>query len=289
MHHRRRLQRSPDHLGRPLHLQRPRHHAPRRPNPLPLRRQPRVQPALWHLGHIDQMHRGVLTGVTAQPDLLHREHEDRGKPCGEVLEQQVQHGPRRTPGQRPGRVAIQAVLAHVEVKRRQIAGGKGEQLLEHALEIVLRITLPHFGIQLRQPVQQPLLQFRHILGRNPFSVRKPRQIPQQKPHRVAQAAIAVRRALQDFAPDPQVLRVIRLRHPQPQNIRPVFVNHRLGRGRVAQGFGHLHALFIERKPMRQNAPIRCPPLGPAGLQHRRMKPAAMLIGAFKVQVGEPIR
>ena len=81
---------------------------------------------------------------------------------------------------------------------------KGEQLLEHALEVVFRIACAHFGVQLGQTVQQPLLQFRHILGVNLLRIGEARKVAQKEPHGVAQTAIAVSDAFQDFLADAQI-------------------------------------------------------------------------------------
>ena len=122
----------------------------------------------------------------------------------------------------------------------------------------------------------------------PLGLGKPRKVPQQEAHRVPQAAIAVGHPFQDFLPDPQIDRVIRLRHPKPQDIGPIFANHLLRRDSVAERLGHLHALLVQREAMRQHTPVRRAPLRPAGLQHRRMEPPAMLVGAFQIQVRRPV-
>ncbi len=79
-------------------------------------------------------------GKPLQPDLLHGEHQDRRQPGGQAVEQQVQH---RARGAAAGgvAVAVERVLADVEVERREVGGGEVEQRAEHALEVVFRIAL----------------------------------------------------------------------------------------------------------------------------------------------------
>ena len=114
------------------------------------------------------------------------------------------------------------------------------------------------------------------------------EVAQQEPQRVAQAAIAVGGAFQDLLADAQVNRVVGLRHPEAQDVGTVFVDHRLRGDGVAERFGHLHALFIQREAVGQHAAVGRTALGAAGLQHRGMEPAAMLVGALEIQVGDAI-
>ena len=57
---------------------------------------------------------------------------------------------------------------------------------------------------------------------------------------------------------------------------------------VTDGFGHLHALLIEREPVGDHIAIGRTALGAAGLQERGMEPAAVLVGAFHVDIGDAI-
>ena len=145
------------------------------------------------------------------------------------MKHRIQHGARRPPGQAAGRIAIEAVFADIEIDRRQIAGAKGEQLLEQALKIIGFVARPHLAIQFRQPVQHPAFQFWHLGRVNLFGFGKPRQIAQQKPQGVAQAAVAVGDAFQDLRPDALIGGIIGLRHPQPQDVGTIF-RHHLGGG-----------------------------------------------------------
>jgi hypothetical protein len=98
LHQRRGLQRGADHLVAALDLQRAvttRRTARMRP----ISRQRRVAPAAGRLGDVLQVHRAVVAREAFQPDLLHREDEDRREPRGQPVEQDIQHRPRRAPPQ----------------------------------------------------------------------------------------------------------------------------------------------------------------------------------------------
>ena len=139
--------------------------------------------------------------------------------------------------------------------------------MEHALEVVIRIALTHLAIEFRQPVQDPALKFRHVGRFYPLRLAEAFQRAQHIAHRVAQTAVAVGHAFQDLLPDAQVHRVVRLCHPQPQDIGAIFLGHLLRGGGVAEGLGHLHALLVQREAVGQHAPIGRAALGAAGLQH----------------------
>jgi hypothetical protein len=87
----------------------------------------------------------------------------------------------------------------------------------------LRTSVIQFG----QPVQHPAFQLRHV-GRVHRSASVKSASAQHEAHRVAQAAVAVGGAFQDLRPDALVGGVVRLRHPEPQDIGAVLLDHLLG-------------------------------------------------------------
>ena len=222
---------------------------------------------------------------TLQPHLFHGEDKDRGQPGVQPRQDQIQRMPRRLTAV-GGAITVQRVLADVEIEGRQLHRRKGKDRLENRLEIKPRIALTHLRIQLRQPVQHPALQLRHV-----FVIHRRRALnpaAQQIPESVAQPAIAVGHPFQDLRPDPLIRRVIRLRHPEPQDVRTILFNHFLRHDGVADGFGHLQALLIEREAMRHHIPIWCPPRGAHGLQQRGMEPPAVLVGALHIDIGNAV-
>ena len=233
------------------------------------------------------MDRAVLAGEAVEPDILHREDQHRGQPRGQAVEQKVHHRPRGTAACCVA-VTIQNVLAHVEIEGRQFHGAEVEQLLEHPLEVVGGVAVTHHLVEFGQTVQHIPLQLGHIRRVNPVRFLKMRQRTQQEPHRIAQATVAVGDALEDLRPDAQVGGVIRLRHPEAQDVRAVLLGHVLGRHGVAQRFGHLVALLVEREAVGQHAAIGRTALRAAGLQHRRMEPAPVLVGALEIKICQPV-
>ncbi len=58
-----------------------------------------------------------------------------------------------------------------------------------------------------------------------------------------------------------------------------------GGERVAERFRHLAALLVEHKAVRQHRAIRRAAARAAAFQQRRLEPAAMLVGAFEIEIG----
>ena len=101
--------------------------------------------------------------------------------------------------------------------------------------------------------------------------------------------VAVGHALQDLRPDPMVARIVHGGDPEAQDVGAVLRHHVLRRDGVADALRHLHALRVEREPVRDDRPIGRPSHRAAALQHRGMEPAAMLVGALQIHVRDPVR
>ena len=150
------------------------------------------------------------------------------------------------------------------------------------MEIVFGIALANDLIQLSQTMQNPAFQFWHVFRINTVGLGEVVERPQHKAHGVAQTTVAVGNALDDLIADAKVSGIVGLCHPQTQDVCAVFVAYVFGGDGVADGFGHLHALFIQRKAVGQNALIGRATFGAASLKHGRMEPTAVLVGAFEV-------
>ncbi len=156
------------------------------------------------------------------------------------------------------------------------------------MEVVARIAFAHDLIQFSHTVQHPAFKLWHLRGFGPVGIGKVRQRAQHIAHGVAQTAVAVGGAFQDFRPDPLVRGIIGLRHPQTQDIRAILLHDLFGNDGVADGFGHLHALLIQREPMRHDVTIRRAARGAHGLQQRRMEPAPVLVRAFHIDIRDTV-
>src|SRR5215471_19645811 len=157
--------------------------------------------------------------MTGEPSLLSRKADYRGEPADKAIEAALEHGADRPAPDIVGRVAIEPVLANVEIEGRQIGRTEIMQRCEHLVEIECVDRLPHQRVELRQPVQDPAIEFGHdvdgdFLGRG-VAIESSQQVAQG----VAQTAVGVALALEDLGPYPDVLGVIRAHDPETQNIR----------------------------------------------------------------------
>ena len=188
-----------------------------------------------------------------------------------------------------GRVAIKRVFSDVEVKRRQINGHEIEQRLINFAEIIARIIFAHQRVQFAKPMQHIAFQFRHVGGVNFFIRFEMRQIAQQKAEAVPHFAISIRIGLNDFRPHARIFAIVRRHHPQADNLGTRLPDHFLRVDRIADGFRHFPALFIHRKTMRDHLLVGCLAACGTCFQKGRMKPAAMLVGTFKINIGRPLQ
>src|SRR5438034_323169 len=79
-----------------------------------------VAPGGPHVGEPTQMHGALIVGEAIEPRLLHGESEHRGKPGSEAQEDLIQHSQRRTASEAVVRVAIERVLANIEIEGGEI-------------------------------------------------------------------------------------------------------------------------------------------------------------------------
>src|SRR3546814_2721118 len=82
------------------------------------------------------------------PGFLRREAEDRRQPGGEAGEQLVEHRSARAPAQRVRPVAVEHVLAHIEVEGREVDGADGVDRLVEGVEVEVFYVLAHLAVEL---------------------------------------------------------------------------------------------------------------------------------------------
>src|SRR5690606_36207733 len=130
-----------DALRSPLDLQRTRHDPAYAPDLLPFPRQSIIAPRLRNLGEDLQVNRAVLGRIAREPRLLCREREDRRQPDRQAVEGLVQHRQGGPPLLAGVGLAVERILADVEVERRQIVGAEVRQRVGYTLEVVVLKTL----------------------------------------------------------------------------------------------------------------------------------------------------
>ena len=112
-----------------------------------------------------------------------------------------------------------------------------------------------------------------------------RRIRQQEPQRVANPPVALDHALEDLVRDRQLSRIIGRADPEAKNLGAVGARHLLRRDDVAFGLGHLQPRAVDDKAVRQQRIVGRAAVEHARGQQRRVKPAAMLIRSFEIEIG----
>ena len=223
----------------------------------PFRAERLVAPAGRHVAiklEMDARCRGIA--VAAQPRFLGGEAQHRRQPAHEMLEHVIEHGARRAAAHRIRRIAIERVLAHVEIEGREIDGAEIMQRREHRVEIVGLGRLPHQRIGLGKAMQDIALELGHVRRGDALGRREAGERAEEIAQRVAQAAIDVGLIFQNLGADAQIFRIIRGDDPEPQDVGAALRHDLLRRDDIAQGFRHLAALLVEHEAMRQHAVIR---------------------------------
>ncbi len=250
----------------------------------------RQRPIGGHIRHLAQMHRILRRGsCPGQPGFLRREAEDRGQPRRQAFEQDVEHRQGRQTARAVRRIAIQRILADIEIEGRQIDRAELMQLAKDQGEIVGFDPLADDLVQLRDAVQDPALQFRHVLRLDPFGRIVMGQRPQQPAQRVAEAAVVIRQLLQHAFADAQIAGIVFRDDPEPQDLSAVFLVHFRRNDDIAQRFRHLAAVLGHDETVGQNGVIGRTAARAATFQQRGMEPAAMLVRSFQIQRCRPLQ
>ena len=137
--------------------------------------------------------------------------------------------------------------------------------------------VPHQFVGLRQTMEYPAFQFRHLGCRQTFAFLETVQITQDKAQRIPQASIGIGLVLDNFRADLEVFGIVGRDHPDTQNVCAVLFDDFLWRNDIACRFRHLLLVVGQNETMGQHRIIRCPTTGAAGFEQARMKPPAMLV------------
>ena len=188
-----------------------------------------------------------------------------------------------------GRIAIEPVLADVEIEGRQIGRTETVQCREHAVEIECLDGAPDELVELRQAVQYPAVELGHRLDADRLGVGIAVERTQKVAQGIAQSAIGVAVALQDLRADADILGVVRADHPKAQDVGAALLHDLLRRNDIAERFRHFAPVFVEHEAMRQHGIVGRAAARPAGFDQRGLKPSAVLVRAFEIKIGRPAK
>ncbi len=221
-------------------------------------------------------------GVARQPGFLGSEDEDGRQPQRHAAKDLLDRRQRAAPAQAGGRIAIQRVLADVEVEGGEVSGEEGRKARHDALGVETRVGVAQLAVELGEPVQHEALEFGHVgrLDREPGFVVPERA--EHPPQRVAQLLVGLDEGLENLLPDAQVVRIVGGGDPQAKNVGAGILDYGLRRDDVADALRHLAPVLVEHEAVGQHGVIGSPAPRAAALQQRGMEPAAVLVGALEV-------
>ena len=228
------------------------------------------------------MHARLAIGPIELPSLIGGERQRRRQPLQHRVADDVDHGQRRLAGQRRRRFAIQRVLAHVEIERRQFGVHEVRERSDHGLVVERRIGLAHDRALPGELMQHQALQLRHLIERHRLVALVVMQRAEHPADRVAQLAIGLDHVLQDFRADALIVGIVGGAHPQPQDVGARLRDHLLRLDGVAERLRHFAAVLIERETVSQHVVIGRAAAGAAAFQQRGVEPAAVLVRALQI-------
>lgn len=106
------------------------------------------------------MHRGFGVGTIHGPGFVGGETDSGREPLQDRVAQNVHGGERGLALHRRRRIAVQHVLADVEVERRQFGVHEVRQRRDHRLVVEVRVGWANDGIDLGQAMQHQPFQLR---------------------------------------------------------------------------------------------------------------------------------
>src|SRR5579863_4865760 len=132
------------------------------------------------------------------------------------------------------RFAIERVLADVEVKRRKIRVHESRKDSDDACIVEIRIGLSYLPMKLGEAMEHQPLQLAHFVKPDRVLFRIMRQRAEHPADRVAQLAVIVADAFEDFRADALIVGIIDASDPKAQDVGARLLDHVLREGLVAE-------------------------------------------------------
>ena len=148
-----------------------------------------IAPGIAEFRKQREMHRSLIAEAGA-PCLFRREGQRRRQPGGEAAEQNIQKAAAGAALLESGAVAIERVLADVEIEGRKIRGAEMMQRGVNAGPVMVLHRVGDFRVELPEPVQQELFECREFRLGQRLCLGKPVQRAQNPAQGVAQAAVS---------------------------------------------------------------------------------------------------
>ena len=106
---------------------------------------------------------------------------------------------------------------------------------------------------------------------------------------VPKLAVGIDVGLQHILAEPLVFPIVGRHHPEPQDVRARLPDHILRHDGVAERLRHFPPFLIHGEAMGDDGVVGRAAARAAAFEQRGVEPAAMLVGAFEIDVGRPLQ
>ncbi len=177
------------------------------------------------------------------------------------------------------------VFDDVEVEAAHVDDAEVVDFLVDEVELVVAIGPDDVFLEPLGPVDGPAVEGDQVGGGNPIGGGvEAVEVGEEEAEGVADAAVGVGGALEDFVGDAHFAPVVGGRDPEADDVGAEGLHDVLGPDDVALGFGHFFALGVDGEAVGEDLGVGRPVVdGDAGEQGG-LEPAAVLVGAFEVEV-----
>ena len=232
---------------------------------------------------------GLARSRQEPPDLIGRDRENRRQQPRDAIGDHVDRRLGGPPLDGIGAERVEPILRHVEIERAEIDRHELVHGVEDRLKVVRRVGLLHRLGQPRVDGEHVAVDFEQtrLIDRIEGRVEVVQVGEQVLAQRVADLPVGFDGARQHFLAEAHLVPVVDHRDPQPDDLGAALFHHLLRRDDVAEGLGHLAPLLVDNEPVRQHGAVRRVLARADADEQRRLEPAAILVGAFQVQISRP--
>ena len=187
-------------------------------------------------------------------------------------------------------VAVEPVFRDVHIQAAEIDGAELVDRVVHAVELELFVGVEAGGDDFLQTREDPAVDEGERFGRGRICGVVVVEVREEDAERIANAAVGIREAREDFLGEWNIVGEIHATDPQAEQVGTVFVHIVVGVGGfLVTASGGLRDFFarvdIHHEPMREHGAVGGFFVEGDGGHERTLEPAAVLVSRFEIEVG----